>query len=176
MLNIILDFQQVMTYAVSSRHEDEGSKRNQSWDVDGISGGKHMISGKLKITSTAKMELINITAELNKIVRSQSISSGILSLFNPHTTAGLTINEGADPDVCRDIISGLEHIVPRNLNYRHAEGNSPSHLMALLTGSSLTIHIDNGSLQLGTWQKVFFCEYDGPRSRSINWKIISDKI
>ena len=135
-----------------------------------------MVSGKLKISTTAKMDLVNITAELDKVIKSQSISSGILYLFNPHTTAGLTINEGADPDVCRDIISGLEQIVPHNLNYRHMEGNSPSHLMALLTGSSLTIHIDNGCLQLGTWQKIFFCEYDGPRSRSVNWKFIPDSM
>ncbi len=135
-----------------------------------------MLSGKLKISTTAKMELVNITAELDKVIKSRQISSGILSLFNPHTTGGLTINEGADPDVCLDIISGLEHIVPRNLSYRHAEGNSPSHIMALLTGSSLTIHINNGSLTLGTWQKIFFCEFDGPRSRSIHWKIISDSV
>jgi secondary thiamine-phosphate synthase enzyme len=133
-----------------------------------------MINGKLNISTTTQMELVNITAELEKVIRSESISSGVLFVFNPHTTAGLTINEGADPDVCRDIILGLEHIVPRNLDYRHAEGNSPSHLMALLTGSSLTIHIAHGSLLLGTWQKVFFCEFDGPRSRSIYWKIISD--
>lgn len=135
-----------------------------------------MVSGKFKITTTAKMELVNITTELNKVIKSQSISSGILYVFNPHTTAGLTINEGADPDVCRDIISGLKQIVPHDLNYRHIEGNSPSHLMALLTGSSLTIHIENSNLQLGTWQKIFFCEYDGPRSRSVNWKIISDNV
>lgn len=122
------------------------------------------------------MELVGITAELEEIITSQSITSGILYLFNPHTTAGLTINEGADPDVCRDIISGLKHIVPEELNYRHVEGNSPSHLMALLTGSSLTVHINNCRLQLGTWQKIFFCEYDGPRSRSVNWKILSDII
>ena len=135
-----------------------------------------MVSGKFKITTTAKMELVSITAELGKVIKSQSISSGILYLFNPHTTAGLTINEGADPDVCEDIISGLAKIVPRDLNYRHLEGNSPSHLMALLTGSSLTIHIENGCLQLGTWQKIFFCEYDGPRTRSVNWKISPDAI
>ena len=135
-----------------------------------------MINGTFKITTTTKMELVSITAELDKIIRSQSISSGILYLFNPHTTAGLTINEGADPDVCQDIIRGLKEIVPHDLNYRHSEGNSPSHLMALLTGNSLTIHIEAGQLQLGTWQKVFFCEYDGPRSRSVNWKIITDTI
>jgi secondary thiamine-phosphate synthase enzyme len=132
-----------------------------------------MLSGKLKISTDATMQLVNITGELEKIVGSRSISSGILYLFNPHTTAGLTINEGADPDVCRDIIRGLEHIVPRHLDYRHAEGNSPAHLMTLLTGSSLTIPLANGRLQLGTWQKVFFCEFDGPRSRSLHWNILS---
>lgn len=135
-----------------------------------------MTKGTLKITTSAKMEMISITAELEKIIRNQSIFSGIVYLFNPHTTAGLTINEGADPDVCRDIIMGLQHIVPNDLQYRHAEGNSPAHLMTLLTGSSLTLHIDNGRLQLGTWQKIYFCEYDGPRTRSVQWKIISDPI
>jgi secondary thiamine-phosphate synthase enzyme len=135
-----------------------------------------MVSGKLKINTKAKMELVGITAELDEIIKSQSISSGILYLFNPHTTAGLTINEGADPDVCRDIISGLKLIVPDNLNFRHMEGNSPSHIMALLTGGSLTLQIEKGCLHLGTWQKIFFCEYDGPRSRSVNWKILPDTI
>lgn len=133
-----------------------------------------MANGKLRIDTKSKMELVNITAELDEILTSQAITSGIFYLFNPHTTAGLTINEGADPDVCRDIISGLKHMVPEKLNYRHVEGNSPSHIMALLTGNSLTIPIDKGRLQLGTWQKIFFCEYDGPRSRSVNWKILSD--
>lgn len=140
------------------------------------SQGEDMASGKLKVTTSRKMEMVSITAELEKIIRYESISSGTLYLFNPHTTAGLTINEGADPDVCRDIIMGLQHIVPDNLQYRHAEGNSPAHLMALLTGSSLMLNIDNGILQLGTWQKIYFCEYDGPRARSVHWKIISDPI
>lgn len=133
-----------------------------------------MRSGKLNVNTTAPMELIDITAELSKIVGNLAIGGGILSLYNPHTTAGLTINEGADPDVCRDIISGLQQIVPR-LNYLHAEGNSPAHIMTLLTGSSLTIHIEKGRLLLGTWQKIFFCEYDGPRNRSIHWKIIPEQ-
>lgn len=120
------------------------------------------------------MEMVNITAGLEKIIHNLSVFSGILYLSNPHTTAGLTINEGADPDVCRDIIMGLQHIVPNTLQYRHSEGNSPAHLMTLLTGSSLTLHIDKGSLQLGTWQKIFFCEYDGPRTRSVHWKITPD--
>jgi secondary thiamine-phosphate synthase enzyme len=135
-----------------------------------------MTNGKLTISTAAHMQLVDITAEVEKNIRNLSISSGILYLFNPHTTAGLTINEGADPDVCRDIIKGLEHIVPRNLDYRHMEGNSPSHLMAMLCGSSLTVFIENSRLVLGTWQKIYFCEFDGPRTRFVNWKIIPDTI
>jgi secondary thiamine-phosphate synthase enzyme len=138
--------------------------------------GENMTNGKLTISTAAHMQLVDITAEVEKNIRNLSISSGILYLFNPHTTAGLTINEGADPDVCRDIIKGLEHIVPRNLDYRHMEGNSPSHLMAMLCGSSLTVFIENSRLVLGTWQKIYFCEFDGPRTRFVNWKIIPDTI
>jgi secondary thiamine-phosphate synthase enzyme len=133
-----------------------------------------MPNGKLKIHTRSKMELVDITKEIISTTSIGSISSGILYLFNPHTTAGLTINEGADPDVCRDIIKGLEHIVPQNLDYLHMEGNSQSHIMALLTGSSLTVHIERGRLLLGTWQKIFFCEFDGPRTRAIHWKWIAE--
>jgi secondary thiamine-phosphate synthase enzyme len=133
-----------------------------------------MSTGQLKISTKADLELINITNEIDKIVADQEISSGVVHLFNPHTTAGLIINEGADPDVRRDILHGLNHMIPRNLKFQHAEGNSPSHIMAMLAGCSLTVFIENGKLQLGTWQKIFFCEFDGPRSRSIRWKIIAD--
>ena len=135
-----------------------------------------MALGHLKITTTARRELIDITREVEHSVRDAGVSAGMLHLFNPHTTAGLTINEGADPDVRRDIIKGLSHIVPDNLDYRHAEGNSPAHLMTLLTGSSLTIPVEHGRLLLGTWQKIFFCEYDGPRTRTVHWKIVADPI
>jgi len=133
-----------------------------------------MASGKFKISTKAHMELIDITGDVVNIISDSLVSSGILYLFNPHTTAGLTINEGADPDVCRDIIMGLQHIVPRNLDYKHMEGNSPSHIMTLITGSSLTIHIESGRPLLGTWQKIFFCEFDGPRTRSVHWKILAE--
>lgn len=119
------------------------------------------------------MELVDITDIVSKILQERSINSGLLFLYNPHTTAGLTINEGADPAVREDIINGLKHIVPQKLNYKHMEGNSPSHIMTLLTGSSLIIEVENSRLVLGTWQRIFFCEYDGPRSRTINWKVIT---
>lgn len=130
-----------------------------------------MRSGKFTVPTSFAMELLDITDRISSLIEQQTINSGLLYLFNPHTTAGLTINEGADPDVQTDIITGLCQIVP-TLNYRHLEGNSHSHIMALLTGSSLTIQIEDGRLLLGTWQKIFFCEYDGPRNRTVNWKIL----
>ena len=132
-----------------------------------------MNKGTLQVTTSAQKKLIDITHKVSTILNQCSSHTGILYLFNPHTTAGLTINEGADPDVQTDIISGLSAIVPQ-LNFRHAEGNSPAHIMTLLTGSSLTIQVENGQLDLGTWQRVFFCEYDGPRTRSLNWKFLPD--
>jgi len=131
-----------------------------------------MLTGTFSLTTTSKLELIGISQEINHIIQNNSVSTGICYLFNPHTTAGLTINEGADPDVSDDIIRGLSHIVPSNLNYRHLEGNSPAHIMSSLAGSSLVVHIIDGMLQLGTWQKIFFCEFDGPRTRKVHWKII----
>ena len=133
-----------------------------------------MMRGKFGVSTSSYMELIDITDQLADILAKEQVQSGILYLFNPHTTAGLTINEGADPDVQRDIVTGLSHIVPDNLGYKHMEGNSPSHIMTLLTGSSLTLEIDRQQLVLGTWQKIFFCEYDGPRNRTVRWKIVPD--
>ncbi len=119
------------------------------------------------------MEFVDITDQAGQAVDSSSVDEGICCLFNPHTTAGLTINEGCDPAVQHDLLGVFSEIVPLKYPYRHAEGNSPSHMMATLTGSSLTIFIINGRLQLGTWQRIFFCEYDGPRSRKVNWKVLS---
>ena len=118
------------------------------------------------------MEFVDITDQARQAVDSSNVDEGIFCLFNPHTTAGLTINEGCDPAVQHDLLGVFREIVPLKYPYRHAEGNSPSHMMATLTGSSLTIFITNGRLQLGTWQRIFFCEYDGPRSRKVNWKVL----
>jgi secondary thiamine-phosphate synthase enzyme len=134
-----------------------------------------MTSGVFQVATSRQRELIDITKNVEVIVKEAKITSGVLYLFNPHTTAGLTINEGADPDVRHDIIQGLNNIVPENLDYLHMEGNSPAHIMALLTGSSLNIIIADQRLILGTWQKIFFCEFDGPRNRSIHWKCIADQ-
>lgn len=131
-----------------------------------------MHSGTFSVSTSSPMEFVDITRRVQQAVDSTGISSGICCLFNPHTTAGLTINEGCDPAVQHDLLGVFREIIPSAYPYRHAEGNSPSHMMATLTGSSLTVFIEQGSLQLGTWQRIFFCEYDGPRSRKINWKVM----
>ncbi len=128
------------------------------------------LQGTLNISTSSSMELVDITSQVEEALRHTDYKHGICYLFNPHTTAGLTINEGADPDVQRDIIKGLQKIVPNNIDYKHMEGNSPSHIMATLTGSSLTILVENHQLVLGTWQKVFFCEFDGPRTRKVIYR------
>ncbi len=130
-----------------------------------------MKQGQFEVSTSKEMQLIDITSEIQKAVTASGIESGICYIFNPHTTAGLTINEGADPDVRVDIINGLKHIIPFNLDYRHMEGNSPSHILATLTGASLTVFVDNNRLVLGTWQKIYFCEYDGPRTRKVLYRI-----
>lgn len=129
-----------------------------------------MPAGTLVISTSATMQFSDITAQLQKAVTASTVVDGVCHVYNPHTTAGLTINEGADPDVQADILAALQKIVPQ-IRYRHGEGNSPAHVMASLTGSSVTVFIENGRLQLGTWQKIFFCEFDGPRSRKVLWRI-----
>jgi secondary thiamine-phosphate synthase enzyme len=132
---------------------------------------KKMISGKLSISTSHSMELIDITILVSERLQAAGIQQGECLLFNPHTTAGLTINEGVDPAVREDIIQGLQKIVPMAYPFKHREGNSPAHIMASLMGSSLAILIDNSHLVLGTWQKIFFCEFDGPRTRTVHWRI-----
>jgi secondary thiamine-phosphate synthase enzyme len=131
-----------------------------------------MPKGELPVTSAGRLEMIDLTGRAQQVVSASGIEEGICFLYNPHTTAGLIINEGADPDVQRDILGGLGRIVPSDYPYLHGEGNSPAHLMAALTGSSVTVFIHRGQLQLGTWQRIFFCEFDGPRDRKVWWKIV----
>lgn len=127
---------------------------------------------KINIKTTKRIELIDITQELENIVIKNKIKNGVCFLFCPHTTAGLTINENADPSVRRDILNTLNRLVPENFNYSHAEGNADSHIKSSLFGQSLHIFIENGRLCLGTWQGIFFCEGDGPRSRDVWVKIV----
>ncbi|HBI14873.1 MAG TPA: hypothetical protein DDY20_05075 [Desulfobulbaceae bacterium] len=130
------------------------------------------MTGSIALRTLSAMEFVDITPQVQDVVTDSAVSDGVCIIYNPHTTAGLTINEGADPAVCSDLMGVFRQIIPRNYPYRHQEGNSPSHMMATLTGSSVTVLISSGSLQLGTWQRIFFCEYDGPRSRKILWKIL----
>ncbi len=121
------------------------------------------------------MELQDITREIRSIIEKSGVESGVCYVFVPHTTAGIMINEHADPSVAEDIAAQLEEIVPRHRNYRHLEGNSPAHIKASLIGDSRTLFIEDGKLVLGTWQGIFFSEFDGPRSRQVIVKIVADR-
>jgi len=112
-------------------------------------------------------QFLNITAEVQAAVTGMRMDSGVVTVFVPHTTAGITINENADPDVTADIIGALERSVPWQAHYRHMEGNAAAHVKAGMMGSSVQVIIEDGRLRLGTWQAVYFCEFDGPRSRNV---------
>lgn len=129
---------------------------------------------KISVKTNNRIELIDITDKIQSAVSKSKVKDGICFVFCPHTTAGLTINENADPSVRRDIINVLNKLVPANAGYAHAEGNADSHVKSSLLGSSLTIFIEDGQLSLGTWQGVYFCEGDGPRSREAWVKIIKE--
>jgi secondary thiamine-phosphate synthase enzyme len=126
----------------------------------------------ISVKSSRKDQIVDITGEVSDIVRQSGVTSGVCIVYVPHTTAGVTINENADPDVKSDFLMGLSEIVPSNLGYSHAEGNSPAHIKASLSGISANMMVDNGTLVLGTWQGIYFCEYDGPRSRKVHVKVI----
>ena len=119
------------------------------------------------VRTNSRFEMIDITGEIRSILKKSGIREGVCHLFVPHTTAAVTINENADPDVPKDIVAELDKIVPLHDAYRHMEGNSAAHIKASLFGSSETLLVDGGSLVLGTWQSVFFCEFDGPRTRKV---------
>lgn len=119
--------------------------------------------------------MLDITQQVQKLLNLSEIKSGICMVYCPHTTAGITINENADPDVVHDILKELNKIVPLSDNYRHIEGNSAAHLKASLFGFSQNIIIEDGRLVLGTWQGIYFCEFDGPRQRQVYVKLINDK-
>ncbi len=120
---------------------------------------------KLNIKTHKQTEMLDITGEVQEQINQAGINTGLITVFIPHTTAGITINEGADPDVQRDMLMEINKIVPFQDGYRHAEGNSAAHIKASLFGSSVQVICENGRLQLGTWQSIYFCEFDGPRSR-----------
>ncbi len=130
---------------------------------------------KLDIKTNSRVEFQEITSRIKGIVEESGIKSGICYIFAPHTTAGILINEHADPSVVEDISTQLDEIAPQKKSYRHTEGNSPAHIKASITGDSRMLLIEAGKLVLGTWQGIFFCEFDGPRNRSVLVKLISDK-
>ena len=119
------------------------------------------------VKTRSRTEMVDINSQVAAIVRESGIDEGLCTVYVPHTTAGVTINENADPDVPRDIVDELNKVVPFNDNYRHVEGNAAAHIKATLVGSSATVLVSKGQFVLGTWQSVFFCEFDGPRSRSV---------
>ncbi len=130
---------------------------------------------ELKIRSNMKNEMIDITHDIQREVDEGNLVEGYVVAYVPHTTAGITINEGADPSVQRDIIETLKRLVPENGDYNHMEGNSDAHIKASLLGSSVTVIVRNKKLVLGTWQHIFFYEGDGPRNRKIYLDMISHK-
>ncbi|MFC1562169.1 secondary thiamine-phosphate synthase enzyme YjbQ [candidate division KSB1 bacterium] len=124
------------------------------------------------IATRQQTELINIDSEVQRIVSESGIEDGLCCIFIPHTTAGITINENADPDVVRDIIMETGKVIPLSDGYRHMEGNSAAHIKSSLFGASETVIIRSGRLHFGTWQSLFFCEFDGPRRRKVFVKIL----
>ena len=126
----------------------------------------------LSVKTSTRTELIDITSQIAKAVKKSGIRDGLCMLYVPHTTGAVTINESADPSVRGDIMMVLNQIVPWEANYKHMEGNSPAHVKATLVGASELIAIENGALVLGTWQGIFFCEFDGPRTRKIHVRIM----
>jgi len=129
---------------------------------------------ELNVNSTKKNEMIDITREIENKLKEKSIFFGHLVAFVPHTTAAITINEGADPSVKKDIITTLNRLIPEEGDYHHAEGNSAAHIKASILGSSITVFIENSELVLGTWQHIFFYEGDGPRNRKVYIDFIKD--
>jgi secondary thiamine-phosphate synthase enzyme len=127
---------------------------------------------EISVKTSSHTQFIDVTSKVSEVLQKTGIKDGICTVFTPHTTAGITINENADPDVPRDIIKEMEKVIPLNDGYDHIEGNSAAHIKSSLFGCSETVIIRNGSLMLGTWQSVFFCEFDGPRNRKVWVEII----
>ncbi len=127
----------------------------------------------LHIRSHNKVELIDITRDVCNVIRLHDVSAGQAVIFTPHTTAAISINENADPDVCRDIVVAINKLVPMQDDYLHSEGNSAAHIKSSLFGSSETLIVDNSEVVLGTWQGIYFCEFDGPRQRQVHIQVIA---
>ncbi len=127
---------------------------------------------EISIRTTGRTQMIDISSQVAKALKESQVREGLLVVYAPHTTAAVTINENADPSVQEDILSTLNRMIPLNGPYQHGEGNSAAHVKSTLVGSSQTILIEGGGLKLGTWQGIFFCEFDGPRTRNLWIKIL----
>ncbi|QGY39920.1 YjbQ family protein [Pseudodesulfovibrio cashew] len=121
----------------------------------------------LQISTHAREEMVDITTAVRRLINENGWSDGALLLYCPHTTGAVTINEGADPDVVRDITMNMNKLVPHRGDYRHAEGNSDAHIKSSMFGCDQMVIVEGGNIQLGTWQKIYFCEFDGPRTRKL---------
>jgi secondary thiamine-phosphate synthase enzyme len=134
-----------------------------------------MIWRSVNLATVSRIQFADITAAVLGKVSDSGVRDGVCYVYIPHTTAGVTINENADPDVVRDLQHGLNRLVPESGDYRHREGNSDAHLKASLMGFSVTVPVIDGKLVLGTWQGIYFCEFDGPRNRTFKVGVIGDK-
>jgi secondary thiamine-phosphate synthase enzyme len=133
-----------------------------------------VLAQTLTIRTSRRTELQDVTEKIEKIVRESGCASGVCHLYVPHTTAGVLINEGYDPDVARDMEGAFDRLVPESSAFKHAEGNPDSHIKTALVGISETVWTENGRLALGQWQRIFFAEFDGPRTRELRVKIVPD--
>jgi len=127
---------------------------------------------QLKVRTGSQTELVDITAKVQQIVHGAGMAQGLCMVYVPHTTAAVTINESADPAVASDMLAVLNRIVPWEAGYRHMEGNSPAHVKSTMVGASELLAVENGRLQLGTWQGIFLCEFDGPRTRKVDVRLV----
>lgn len=125
---------------------------------------------EITVQSKSRTDFIDITSAVQQFATGKGMKDGLVTVFIPHTTAGITINENADPDVTADLETVLDRMVPWGEGYRHSEGNTAAHVKASLTGSSVQVIVQNGKLRLGTWQSIYFCEFDGPRTRTVWFK------
>lgn len=128
---------------------------------------------ELPVKTAARSQMVNLNRQLSAVISGMGVLEGRLTVFVPHTTAGITINEQADPDVAADMLEYLDSTVPWERAWRHSEGNSAAHIKTTLTGSSVAVEVTGGAMRLGTWQGIFLCEFDGPRKRKI-WITLED--
>ena len=128
----------------------------------------------LSVKTDSGTQFVDVTSQVRAAVRKSGVKSGVCMLFVPHTTAAVTINENADPDVTRDILMELNKVIPFDDNYAHTEGNSAAHIKSSLVGCQMNVFVEKGDLVLGTWQGIYFCEFDGPRTRKLYVKTLSD--